>query len=169
MSSPLNREELIAALNALLREVSGQGVLFSHEVASRLGIGSSDLECLGYLTEGPMTAGALAEATRLTTGAITGVVDRLEHAGLAQRERDPHDRRKVLVRLAPTALERAGPYFAPMERATRDALAGYGDRELALLLDFLAKSRDAAARAMAELQALADPAQAAEELERNLD
>ncbi|HXQ17730.1 MAG TPA: MarR family transcriptional regulator [Caulobacteraceae bacterium] len=154
----------MAALNALLREVSGQGVLYSHAVASRLGISSSDLECLGYLANGPMTAGALAEATRLTTGAITGVVDRLERAGFAQRERDPSDRRKVLVRLEPTAFERAAPYFAPMERATRAALAGYADQDLALLLDFLTGSREAAAAAMAELQSLAEPAEA-EELE----
>ncbi len=165
MSSALNREEMMTALNAMLREVSGQGVLFSHAVASRLGIGSSDLECLGYLMDGPKTAGALAEATSLTTGAITGVIDRLERAGFARRERDPHDRRKVLVRVEPTALERATPYFAPMERATRSALAGYADRDLALLLDFLAKSRDAANQAMAELQSLADPAQTAEEFE----
>lgn len=165
MSSDLDREGMMTALIGLLREVSGQGVLYSHAVASRLGIGSSDLECLGYLTDGPATAGALAEATRLTTGAITGVVDRLEQAGLAQRERDPGDRRKVLVRLTPSALERAAPYFAPMERATRSALSGYADRDLALLLDFLAQSRDAAAAAMAELQSLAGPAQDPEELE----
>jgi DNA-binding MarR family transcriptional regulator len=165
MSTVPDREGMMAALIALLREVSGQGVLYSHAVASRLGIGSSDLECLGYLMDGPKTAGALAEATRLTTGAITGVVDRLEKAGFAQRQRDPHDRRKVLVRLEPTALERAMPYFAPMERATRSALASYADQDLALLLDFLTRSRDVANQAMAELQSLADPAQHAEELE----
>lgn len=165
MSSGLDREGMMAALNALLREVSGQGVLYSHAVASRLGIGSSDLECLGYLGDGPMTAGALAEATRLTTGAITGVIDRLERAGFARRERDPLDRRKVLVRLAPTALERATPYFAPIERATRSALAGYADEDLALLLDFLTQSRDVAAVAMAELQSLHEPTDGAEEFE----
>jgi DNA-binding MarR family transcriptional regulator len=158
MSTALNREEMMTALNALLREVSGHGVLFSHAVASRLGIGSSDLECLGYLMDGPQTAGALAEATGLTTGAITGVVDRLEKAGFARRERDPHDRRKVLVRLEPTALERAMPYFAPMERATRSVLAGYADKELALLLDFLAKSRDTRARTKLGLMTPSPPA-----------
>jgi DNA-binding MarR family transcriptional regulator len=164
MSSALKREEMMSALNALLREVSGQGVLFSHAVASRLGIGSSDLECLGYLMDGPKTAGALAEATSLTTGAITGVVDRLEKAGFARRERDPHDRRKVLVRLEPTALERAMPYFAPMERATRSALAGYADKELALLLDFLTKSRDTTNQVMADMQSLPPPARDTDKL-----
>jgi DNA-binding MarR family transcriptional regulator len=165
MSSALSREGMLAALIALLREVSGQGVLYSNAVASRLGISSSDLECLGYLTDGPITAGALAEATRLTTGAITGMVDRLEKAGFARRERDPNDRRKVLVRLTPTALEGAAPYFAPMERATRSALAGYSDGDLALLQDFLVRSREAAAAAMAELQSLGESAAEAEELE----
>ena len=159
MSSVLDRDGMMAALNVLLREVSGQGVLYSHAVANRLGIGSSDLECLGYLGEGPMTAGALAEATRLTTGAITGVIDRLERAGFARRERDPNDRRKVLVRLAPAAMAQVGPYFAPIERAMRAALASYADQDLSLLMEFLSRSRDMAAAAMAELQSLPDPAQ----------
>src|SRR5580658_3371002 len=139
------------ALGAGLRELSGLGVLYSHAVAARLDLAPTDLECLGYLGDGPMTAGALAEATRLTSGAITGVIDRLERAGFARRERDPSDRRKVLVRLAPSALARSAPYFAPMERAMRAALAGYADRDLALLLDFLTKSRDVSAAVMAEL------------------
>jgi DNA-binding MarR family transcriptional regulator len=162
MSSALDRDTMMAALNELLREVSGQGVLYSHSVASRLGIGSSDLECLGYLGAGPMTAGALAEATRLTTGAITGVVDRLERAGFARRERDPNDRRKVLVRLSPGAMARVGPYFAPIDRAMRSALSSYEDHDLALLQDFLTRSRDVAATAMAELRSLPDQARGEE-------
>src|SRR5580700_8824106 len=98
MSRPSKKRlELTGALNLAMREASGLGVLFSQEVARRLGIASTDLECLDYLGRGPIAAGELAELTGLTTGAITGVIDRLERAGLARRSRDVADRRKVLV------------------------------------------------------------------------
>ena len=142
MSNESSRAELIAALSAALREASGQGVLCSQAAAERLGVNSTDLECMGYLVAGPMSAGALSQATGLTTGAITGVIDRLERAGYARRERHPGDRRKVLVSLTPLAAERAQPVFAPMEEAVGEVLATYDDAQLALLLTFLRRMRD---------------------------
>ncbi len=156
-SSGQSRPELIVALNAAMRDVSGQGVLYSQAVAERLGMNSTDLECLDHVLRGPVTPGALAEATGLTTGAITGVIDRLERAGLARRDRDPDDRRKILVRALPAVQERVLPLFEPMERFAMAALSRYRDDELSLLLGFLATARDAALAAMAELQSM--PAQ----------
>src|SRR5579862_2951307 len=135
-SSISSRNALIGQLNTVLRDVSGQGVLFSEAAAGLLGVNSTDLEVMGYLADGPVTAGALAQASGLTTGAITGVVDRLERAGYARRERDRADRRKVLVRMTDAALARTGPIFQPMEHAVTAALADYGEEELALLLGF---------------------------------
>jgi len=147
------RKDLIAGLNTAMREASGQGVMYSQIVARRLGINSTDLECLDHIVlRGPLTAGALAEATGLTTGAITGVIDRLERAGFAQRERDPEDRRKVSVYANPRVLERIAPLFEPMQRAASVAVAPYSDEELALLLDFFTRVRVASLGAMAELR-----------------
>jgi DNA-binding MarR family transcriptional regulator len=163
MSSPeQSRNELINALNIAMREVSGHGTMYSQAVAQRLGINSTDLECLDQIVlRGPLAAGALAEATGLTTGAITGVIDRLEKAGFARREQDPEDRRRVLVRTEPIIIERIAPLFAPMQRAALDALAPYRDDELRLLLDFLKRTREAALTAMAELRTLSTPQGAA--------
>src|SRR5580658_3859090 len=108
-SRPRSRADLVRELVRLLQDVSGQSVLYSHAVAARLGIHSTDLERPGYLGDGPMTAGALARATGLTTGAITAVVDRLQKAGFAERAKDPADRRKVLVRASPAGRARAAP------------------------------------------------------------
>ncbi|MFI4935599.1 MAG: MarR family winged helix-turn-helix transcriptional regulator [Caulobacterales bacterium] len=142
-----------------MRDVSGQGVIYSQAVATRLGVSSSDLECLDHIVlRGPLTAGALAEATGLTSGAITGVVDRLEQAGFARRESDAGDRRKVLVRALPAIAQRIAPLFEPMERAAMAALADYSNSELALLLGFLTRAREAALAAMAELRARDAPA-----------
>ncbi len=156
-SKSKRRRELESALNAAMRDVSGQGVLYSQAVAGRLGMNSTDLECLDHILRGPVTAGRLAEVTGLTTGAITGVIDRLERLGLARRERDPDDRRKILVSVLPAVGERIAPLFEPMERTAMAVLASFRDEELALLLDFLTKARDAALTAMAELRVLPEP------------
>ncbi|MFJ1760870.1 MarR family transcriptional regulator [Amycolatopsis sp. NPDC088138] len=74
---------------------------------------------------GTLTAGRIARLTGLSTGAVTGVLDRLERAGFVRRARDRDDRRKVLVELLPggaetpasTVLRRVLEDFSPAERA----------------------------------------------------
>jgi DNA-binding MarR family transcriptional regulator len=151
--SPL-RGELAAALANALREASGQGVLYSQAVSARLGINSTDLECLDViLTRATASAGEIAKAMGLTTGAVTTVIDRLERAGFARRETDPADRRKVLVRATPAVMEQIAPLFEPMERAASNALESYSEDELRFLLEFLDRMRKAATLAMVELGA----------------
>jgi DNA-binding MarR family transcriptional regulator len=147
-----SRKELMAALEQALRDVSGTGVLFSQAAAERLGLNSTDLECLGLISSGPATAGGLARATGLTTGAITGVIDRLERAGYARREHDEADRRKVQVRARPEALQKTAPIFEPMRRASAEVLSRYGNDELALILDFLTRAQAASVSVVAALR-----------------
>jgi DNA-binding MarR family transcriptional regulator len=124
-----------------MRKSSAQGVLFSQAVAARLGITSSDLECLDIIyLNARVTAGELAAATGLTTGAVTGVIDRLEQAGFARRERDPTDRRKVFVCAQPTVERRIAPLYRSLQQTVAAELAGYTDKELTLLLDFFARA-----------------------------
>ena len=87
MSSPLPaREQLVQQIDRALRELSTSTVLAATAIAQKVGMGPNDLRCGELLVRnGPMTAGELAKATGLTTGAITGIVDRLEKAGWAQR------------------------------------------------------------------------------------
>jgi len=150
----------MVALEQALREVSGTGVLFSQAAAERLGLNSTDLECLGLITSEPATAGELAQATGLTTGAITGVIDRLERAGYARREHDRADRRKVRVRALPAALLKAAPIFEPMRRASAEVLARYSDGELALILDFLTRAQVASVNVVSDLRKLPKPRRA---------
>ena len=155
MSRRKSRAELQAGLNTVMREMSAQGVLYSQTVAARLGIASSDLECLDLIVlRGGATAGELAAASGLTTGAITGVIDRLEKAGFAKRESDAEDRRKVIVRALPAVATRIMPFFTPMERAAAKALDSYNDTELAFILAFLTRTRDGAKAALMEVLAM---------------
>ena len=107
--------------------------------ADRIGINATDLNCLNILSfKGQMTAGELARETGLTTASITGVVDRLEEAGYVRRERDPRDRRRVVIRLVlETALRDVASVFLPMMRDWQQMAARYSDDELGLIVGFL--------------------------------
>lgn len=148
------RDELLAALEREIRKMSAQSVLFSQAVAARLGINSTDLECLDIIAlQGPLSAGQLAAATGLTTGAITGVVDRLERAGFARREADPDDRRRVLIRALPAVEERILPLFAETRRVMTELWSGYRDKDIRLILDFMGRSHDLMVEQTARLSA----------------
>jgi DNA-binding MarR family transcriptional regulator len=135
------RARLLQALEAELRTMSTRTVMLSQAIAGRLGLSPTDLETLEQLeTHGPVTAGRLAELTGLTTGAITGLVDRLERGGFVRRERDPTDRRRVIVRLVPERARRIGRMFEPVSRAMAELHARYSDAELALLLDYATRA-----------------------------
>jgi DNA-binding MarR family transcriptional regulator len=157
VSTPLSeRAALLAALSGRLRQISAESVLFSQAVADRLGISPTDLECLDVIQRhGPLTAKELAALTQLTSGAITGVVDRLERAGYARRLPNPSDRRSILIALAPEAAERhIAPLFAPMDEAMTELYARYSDAELAVIADFAAGGVAATRAAIARLRAL---------------
>lgn len=131
------RAALTRELEGAIRRSSAQGVLFGQAVADVVGISGSDLECLDFLNlEGSVTAGRLAEVTGLTTGAITGVVDRLEKAGFVRRERDANDRRKVFIVTVAENIAAIGRYYAPMQEAMQEIWNSYSEAELRLLLRF---------------------------------
>jgi DNA-binding Lrp family transcriptional regulator len=118
--------------------------LMGPAAADRIGINATDLNCLNILSfSGRMTAGELARATGLTTASITGVVDRLEEAGYVTRERDPHDRRRVVVQVV---LERRSrtwpPSSGPMIRDWQEVAAHYSDDELRLIVDFYGRMEE---------------------------
>src|SRR6516164_10330210 len=113
-------------LEEAMRRSSAQGVLFGQTVANAIGISGSDLDCLDFVNlEGRVTAGRLAEVTGLTSGAITGVVDRLEKAGLVRRERDEADRRKVYIVILPASAARIGQFYVPMQQAMHKLWSSY--------------------------------------------
>jgi DNA-binding MarR family transcriptional regulator len=141
-SHPRDRDELTDALLGLFRQLSTATILFHQAVADRLGMNVTDHKCADVLGQtGPITAGELAERTGLTTGAITGVVDRLEKAGFVRRAADPADRRRVVVVPLPERAEkRIGPLFDSMARASAELCARYGARDLAIIHDFVTRA-----------------------------
>jgi DNA-binding MarR family transcriptional regulator len=149
------RAELMQELEHAVRRASAQGMIFGQTVADRAGISNSDMDCLDFvILEGRVTAGRLAEVTGLTTGAITGVVDRLEQAGFVRRERDADDRRKVFIAPIPENIAKVGKLYEHMQRAMLKAWEAYSDAELRLLLRFATQSYQTMLAATAELKAM---------------
>lgn len=140
-SGSKDRAALFDALEREMRQLIVVTAFFFQAIADQLGLDVSAVQCSNLLDLlGPLTAGQLAELTGLTTGAITAVVDRLERAGYVVRERDPHDRRRVIVRPLPEAERRAAPLFEPMGQAWAELYARYSDQELAVILDFAGRA-----------------------------
>lgn len=132
--------ETMRAFQRAGRRLSNATVMFHQAVADRLGLNLTDYKALGVLVEtGPITAGALAEITGLTTGAVTGILDRLERAGYVRRETDPADRRRVIIQpvLSPERHAAAGEVLGPLMQALREDLAEYNPEQVTLILDFM--------------------------------
>ena len=131
------RARLVERLNEAMRAQSTQTVLLHTVLAARLGLNATDHKALDVVARrGPLTAGQIAEHTGLTTGAVTGVIDRLEKAGMARRSSDPGDRRRVVIEVAPEGLAKLEPLFASLTRRMEELASQYSDQELELLCTF---------------------------------
>ena len=132
------RADLELAFATAMRRTGSLTQLMGQAAADRIGINATDLNCLNILSfSGHMTAGELARATGLTTASITGVIDRLAEAGYVSRERDPHDRRRVVVTLVlDRAMRSVASVFLPIMRDWRELATRYSDDELRLIVDF---------------------------------
>ncbi|MGF1567110.1 MAG: MarR family transcriptional regulator [Nodosilinea sp.] len=116
--------------------------MFHAAIAEQVGLSATEHKALDLLSRaGALTAGQLAEQTGLTTGAITGLVDRLEKVGFVRRERDPSDRRKVVIQPVLEKMEQEiAPLFASMGQQMEGLLSSYSDPELAVIQDFVSRS-----------------------------
>jgi DNA-binding MarR family transcriptional regulator len=135
--SKLSRDELIQEFIAAIRASQTATETFDSSAADFLGIDHSAYRALDILDqEGPMTAGRLAERARLSPGAMTALLDRLEEKGLARRTRDTEDRRRVLVEVTPELRRGAEDLYGPPEQIAQ-GLAEYSDEQLEFLIGFL--------------------------------
>jgi DNA-binding MarR family transcriptional regulator len=147
------RGELIAELNMSLREVRDRLLHVTSEVGGHVGLGSTEIGLIDLIARAaPVTPGHLASMTGLNPATITGVLDRLEEGGWIRRERDAVDRRRVFVHPNFERAQELGPKFGVMLKRMSDIYAGYSDKELRTLLDFMHKVRDAGDSSVNELR-----------------
>lgn len=135
-----SKKQLRDDFSVAMREFMGQAVFFQEAVAGAVGLNGTDLQALGILvTDGPTTPGELAQRTGLTSGgAITLLVDRLEAAGFAHRNRDQRDRRRVQVTAdTERVMARLAPLYASVAQKWDAYLATLTAQELGTGLDIL--------------------------------
>ena len=151
------REEIIQAIIEKRREMSTETIMFHQGVADVLGLHITDHKCLDLIRQyGAMPAGRLAELTDLTTGAVTGIIDRLEKAGYVRRADDSKDRRRTIIE--PTRNKKLEgkleAIFSPLHERMHNLLSSYSDSELSFLLDVLTKTFDQTHQELMKLRGL---------------
>src|SRR3954464_7305434 len=133
------KQDLIGELISEFRVSGNQDSAFDNLAAERLGLNRNDLHSINIIeNSGGLTAGELAAEAGLTTGAVTGVIDRLERAGYARRVPDPADRRRVNLEVTPKFYTRADKIWGPVAADWGSRLAGrFTAEELERVIEFL--------------------------------
>lgn len=135
----MDADGLRTEIGTALQRFIGSVVLHNHDVAQRIGLGGSDTQFVGLLgRHGPLTPGRLAALSGLTTGTVTGVIDRLERAGFVRRARDPDDRRKVIVTPVPEAMVGLAEHYREHGEHLAAILRRRSGTELRVIAEFLA-------------------------------
>jgi len=151
-----SREAIVRAIAAEVRAGQNQTDLLDEAAAELLGLNRTDHRCLDILERGgPLTAGDLAAASGLTTGAITVALDRLEASGYARRVRDTEDRRRVLVELTDRARREGERVYGPLATAYGELVERYTTEQLLVILDYVSAGREVGAQQLERVRALA--------------
>jgi DNA-binding MarR family transcriptional regulator len=151
--TPLNRDELCAAVIRASANNSTLAVFFHAAIAEQVGLGATDEKALFLLRGmGALTAGEIAQHTGLTTASVTNLIDRLERKGFVQRVRDLNDRRRVIVQPNMARLAELDQVFSQAVGTFDQVLESYDDAQLATIADFLDRASAYSRNVIAALQ-----------------
>ncbi|HVK26362.1 MAG TPA: MarR family transcriptional regulator [Actinokineospora sp.] len=146
------RRRLVTGLRDGLRELSVQLTLLNSQVSGKLDLRDADLQCLDLIARlGPLSPSALAKRASVHPATMTGILDRLERAGFVARDRDPNDRRSVLIRAMPERGAEVFALYAGMNSAMDGILADYDEDQLTVIADFLRRTTTAGQAATDDL------------------
>ena len=150
------KQELIDELISEFRISGNQDSAFDNLAAERLGVNRTDLHCLNIIQNaGGLTAGELATEAGLTSGAVTGVIDRLERIGFARRVPDPEDRRRVKVEVTPKFYARADKVWGPLAADWESSLSsGFTAEQLERVIEFLRATNEVGRKHMERVRKL---------------
>jgi DNA-binding MarR family transcriptional regulator len=148
------KRELFDQLIDEVRRSQSATARFDQAVADALGINRTDMRCIDVIQrEGTLTAGRLADATGLTSGAMTTALDRLERAGYVRRIRDEVDRRRVLIELTEKTQQAGQRYYGNHMAEAKLLYERYSEAECELLLGFIRDGREFNEREAARVEA----------------
>lgn len=129
----------VVKIRRLYQSFSFASIQMHEAIGRKAGLSGTDHKYLGFLLQkGQMTAGELAVLCGLTTGAITGMIDRFEKKGLVQRQPSPDDRRKVII--VPDKariMNLLSPFYKSHQEAVDKIISTYTEAELKPIERFL--------------------------------
>jgi DNA-binding MarR family transcriptional regulator len=136
------RAQLIGAISRAVQRSQTATDSVDAAAADVLGINRTDLRALSVLAEAgaPLSASQLAAAMRLTRGATTTALDRLERAGYVRREQNPEDGRGVRIALTAKIAAESAKIWGPIGEDSSRFLARFSVKELELILRFIEES-----------------------------
>ena len=151
----MSRDLIVKAFGDAVRAYQTVNDNFDQAVADHVGMNRTDARCIDLIDQAAgMTAGELARAAGLTTGAVTAVVDRLEKAGVARRVPDPDDRRRVRIEATEKLWQVTEPLIGPMVQESMTILDDYSDEELERFTEFLRRAIELQSRHVERVRAL---------------
>ena len=159
-SPPLSTEhrDLITRVEVNIRKMGAQSVITRQTMAERFGLHTTDLEVLELIfLRDQASAGELANATGLTSGSVTALIDRLVKAGYVDRHADPGDRRRVIVRIRRDAIAPIEAAYASMQARMVERWSTYSVHDLEVIADFLTRSTDLAIECTREIRDARSP------------
>ena len=134
--------EIIASVRRLSQQYSYSTIQLHEAVGRKAGLVGTDHKYLGFLIQkGQMTAGELSKLTGLTTGSVTGLIDRLEEKKFVKRRFIQDDRRKVIIE--PNTryiMEIFDPLYKEFRSKTEKLISSFSSQEINAIEKFLTKA-----------------------------
>ena len=134
--------EVIKQIRKLNQLYSFTSIQMHEAIARKAGLSGTDHKYLGFLIEkGQMTAGELSNLTGLTTGAVTGLIDRFEKKKLVKRRFARDDRRKVLVEPnTENIMALLVPLYKEFRNKSEKIFASFSNKEIKILETYFLKA-----------------------------
>jgi len=154
-STMKSKEELMGELSQSVQRSGTLTVIHTNAIADKIGLSATEFEAVDIITNNqPVSAGQLATFCGLTTGAVTGLVDRLERAGFVRRKSDPEDRRRVLLEhvQVPQIESKVRQLYQPIAIAYESLLSKYTPEQLEFLLEYTNTLNDEVEKIIVEMK-----------------
>jgi DNA-binding MarR family transcriptional regulator len=135
-------KDTVRHIRKLSQQYAYTSIQMHEAIGRKAGLSGTDHKYLGFLIErGQMTAGELATLTGLTTGAVTGLVDRFEKKKLVKRRFAEDDRRKVLIEpITKNIMALFEPLYKEFRSNAEKLIASFSGKELQVLETYFASA-----------------------------